>query len=291
VYPGNDQPQQNWGYPQQQPAYQGFGLYQQPGQPGGEPPRKRGNLVVVLSIIALVVIVGAVVTIVLLNRGGGEPAAQNDNPPANTSDSKPPSSTSAPRSSSKASDGLAPRNEGWTVIKNDKAKLIYEVPPAWTPLPTGSLKSKTLPDVTLSSPASIGDYQCEGNGYSRGGLGGGTIAKSSPGEAATTIAKAFGAEFYSSGTAKVETSSPKQGTAKSADGKPVPTVQVDATITTTGNTCLATTGKVSVLVLDAGADTYQFFVVNGDIAGGPATPPPPTEADLQKIVESARGSA
>jgi hypothetical protein len=146
------------------------------------------------------------------------------------------------------------------------------------------LASKTLSDVTLYFPATLSSYQCEGKEYGRGGLGAGTVAKSDPTQEATTIAKAFGADFYSSSTApKVETGQPKQVTSRTGKG-----VQVDATVTTTGNACLASKGKVSVLLLE-GATEYKYLVVNGDVTGGPATPAPPTEADLQKIVDSARG--
>jgi hypothetical protein len=287
VYPGNGQSPQNWG--QQQPSYQGFGLYDQ--QPGGEPP-KRKNLVMIFSILAIVVIIGAVVTIVLLNRGGGSPSA--DNPPATTTSSsstKPPTSKSTTATSStKPGDVLQPHNKGWTVIKNDKAKLIYEVPPAWTPLPSGSLSSKALPDAAIYFPATVGEYQCGGKGYSRGGVGAGTIAKSDLSQAATNIAKAFGAEFYNSGTATVTTGAAKPiNDVAGPNGKVFTGAQVDATIATTGNDCLATKGKVSVLVVDDGTDKYQFFVVNGDLDGGPATPPWPAETDLQKIIDSARG--
>jgi hypothetical protein len=265
VYPGDGQ---------QHSSYQGLGYYQP------QPPRKGRNLVMIFSIVAIVVIIAAVVTIVLVNRGGGSPGAQNT-PAASTQPT-----TTAPASAK--ADPLKPRNPGWSVIKNEKAKLIYEVPPTWTVVPNGSLASKTMPGVTMSSPATIGSYECETKKYTRGGLGAGSVPKTDPAKQATDIAKAFGADFYSSGTATVQAADPKQVTHKDIDGKTVRGLQVDATITTTGNTCLATKGKVSVLVLDPGGD-LQFFVVNGDLEGGPATPAPPREAELQKIVDSARG--
>jgi hypothetical protein len=258
-------------------------------QPGGEPPRQGRNLVMIFSIVAIVVIIAAVVTIVLLNRGSSEPVAQNTTPANSTSSSAPPATSKSGTSTSKAADSLQPRNPGWTVIKNDKAKLIYEVPPAWTPLPSGTLSPKTLPDATIYFPAALGNYQCEGKGYSRGGLGGGTIAKADPAQAATNIAKAFGADLYSSGTATVETTAPKTVTNMAGpNGKQLSGAQVDAFVTVTGNNCLATKGKVSVLVVDNGSD-LSFLMVNGDMAGGPATPAPPSELDLQKIIDTTRG--
>ncbi|TCO56825.1 hypothetical protein EV192_106300 [Actinocrispum wychmicini] len=246
----------------------------------------------IFSIIAIVLIVGAVVTIVLLNRDNGTPAA--DNPPPSTPRSsgsapKPPTSSSIPKTSGQPGDALQPRNTGWTVIKNDKAKFIYEVPPSWKPVPGATLSSKAMPDATLYFPASVGDYQCQGANYSRGGLGGGTVARADPTDVAISIAKAYGAEFYTSGNGVVTTGTPR--TVKSVlgtDGKPQLGVQVDATIAATGNECFASKGKVSVLVIDNGGSTLQFLVVNGDVEGGPATPPPPADADLQKIVDSAR---
>jgi hypothetical protein len=266
VYPGDGQ---------QHSSYQGLGYYQP------QPPRKGRNLVMILSIVAIVVIIAVVVTIVLVNRGGSTPGAQNT--PAPTTQATGTASTSA------KADPLKPRNSGWSVIKNEKAKLIYEVPPSWTVVPNGSLPSKAMPDVVMSSPATIGSYQCENGKYTRGGLGAGSVPKTDVAKQATDIAKAFGADFYSTaGTPTVQTAEPTQVTHKDIDGKSVKGAQVDATITTAGGNCLAAKGKVSVLVLDAGADA-QFFVVNGDVEGGPATPPPPREADLQKIVDSARG--
>lgn len=266
MYPGDGQPQS---------SYQGLGYYPQP-----QPPRKGKNLVMILSIVAIVVIIAAVVTIVLVNRDGSAPVAQQTTPAPVT---QPTSGSSVPKN-----DSLKPRNAGWTVIKNEKARLIYEVPPTWAVAPNASIANEKLPDVTLSSPAALSSYTCENNKFSRGGLGAGSVAKTDVAKQATEIAKTFGAQFYASATATVQTADPKQVTHKDVDGKAVKGAQVDATITTTGNNCLATKGKVSVLVLDPGSD-LQFLVVNGDLEGGPATPVPPKEADLQKIVDSARG--
>jgi hypothetical protein len=280
VYPGDGQQQPNWH--QQPSSYQGLGYYQEP-----PPPRKRGNLALILTIAALVVVIGAVVTIVLVTQNSGDDQAQTP-PPGGATTSKSTPKFTPPRATSKDGNApLEPQNAGWSVIKNEKAALYYEVPPSWTPVPSGSLKSKTLPNVTLSSPASLADYQCQGGNYSRGGLGAGVMPKSDPSKAATDLAKAFGAEFYASGTATVEVSTPKAVTAKTTTGRSLRAFQVDATVTISGNACLATKGKVSVLVID-NQHEYQFLVVNGDVTGGPATPPPPPEPDLQKIVESAR---
>lgn len=280
MYPGDGQQQPNW---HQQSSYQGLGYYQEP-----PPPRKRGNLPLILTIAGLVVVVAAVVTIVLITQNSGDNQAQTPPPGAATTSTSTPKFTPPRATSREGNAPLEPQNAGWSVIKNEKAQLYYEVPPSWTPVPAGSLKSKTLPNVTLSSPASLTDYQCQGGNYSRGGLGAGSMPKSDPAKAATELAKAFGAEFYSSGTATVEVTTPKAvTTAKTTTGRTLSAFQVDATVTTTGNACLATKGKVSVLVIDSQHD-YRFLVVNGDVTGGPATPPPPTEAELQKIVESAR---
>lgn len=279
MYPGDGQQQPSW---HQQPSYQGLGYYQEP-----PPPRKRGNLALILTIAALVVVIGAVVTIVLVTENSGDDQAQTPPPVAGSTPKSTPKFT-PPRATSRDGNApLEPQNAGWSVIKNEKASLFYEVPPSWTPVPSGSLKSKTLPNITLTSPASLTDYQCQGGNYSRGGVGAGAIPKSDPSKAATDLAKAFGAEFYASGTATVEASTPKAVTAKTTTGRSLRAFQVDATVTTSGNTCLATKGKVSVLVIDSELE-YRFLVVNGDVTGGPATPPPPAEAELQKIVESAR---
>lgn len=288
AYPGNGQ---NWGQQQQPSSYQGLGYYQQPGEP---PPRKPKNLVMIFSIIAIVLIVGAVVTIVLLNRDSGSPSANNNTttPPATPSSStsvpKLPSS-SLPKPSGTQGNGLTPRNAGWTVIKNDKAKLLYEIPPSWKPLPDASLTPSATPDVTMYYPAGVGDYQCQGKGYNRGGIGAGTVPKGDMGQLAAKLANSFGADFYSSGNGVPTAGAPQTVTSvQDASGKPLNAVQVDATVTASGNPCLATKGKVSVLVIDNGTSNYQFMVVNGDVEGGPADQPPPPDADLRKIMDSVR---
>ncbi|MET0234546.1 MAG: hypothetical protein ABW224_07895 [Kibdelosporangium sp.] len=285
MYPGNGQPQQNWGHQQ----YQGLGYYP---QPGSEPPRKRGGRVVVFAIIALVVIIGAVVTIVLVNRSGDDqPLAQN---PQNTQESTQPSSeppartATRPKSTTGRGGELEPQNAGWSVIKNEKAALIYEVPPSWTPAPNGVVTSRTMPNVSLTSPATLTSYTCEEKRYSRGGLGGGTLPKSDLAQAAAGLAKGFGEEFYASASPTAQVGAPKQVTAKTTEGTQIKAVQVDATVTTAGSQCMATKGKVSVLVLE-GPDSYSFLLVNTDMTGGPATPPAPNEAESQKIIDSVRG--
>lgn len=269
MYPGNGQPQQNWGNQQ----YQGLGYFP---QPGSEPPRKRGRTAVILAIAALVVIVGAVVTIVLVNGSSDEPQAQ------------PQTSTRPPETTASTTAQLEPRNAGWSVIKNERAALIYEVPPAWTPAPGGTVNSRTMPDVVLYFPATLASYQCEGKQFSRGGLGGGTLEKTDLTEAAAKLAKTLGEEFYGSASPTVQVGEPKQVNAKTTEGKAIKAVQVDAVVTTAGNTCMAEKGKVSVLVLEA-PDSYSFLLVNTDLAGGPAAPPPPDEAETQEIIDSVRG--
>jgi hypothetical protein len=73
------------------------------------------------------------------------------------------------------------------------------------------------------------------------------------------------------------------------DGKKVVVdgVQIDATVTQTGNKCLASKGMVKVVVLN-GSNKLHVFAVNGDLegGGGGATPPLLKESDLQKMVES-----
>jgi hypothetical protein len=239
-------------------------------------------MVVVIAIIALVVIIGAVVTIVLVNRSSDEPQAQN---PPNQQTTSPPTGATT---TSKGTVGLEPQNPGWSVIKNERAALIYEVPPSWTPSPGSTVSSKTMPDVVLHFPATLASYQCEGKRFSRGGLGGGTLEKTDLNEAAAKLAKTLGEEFYASASPTVQAGEPKQVNAKTTEGKPIKAVQVDAVVTTSGNACMAEKGKVSVLALE-GTDAYSFVLVNTDVTGGPATPPTPDEAESQKIIDSVRG--
>jgi hypothetical protein len=239
-------------------------------------------MVVILAIVALVVIVGTVVTIVLVNRSPDEPQAQNQ--PA----SGPSAATTTTKTTGKGTPELEPRNAGWSVIKNERASLIYEVPPSWTPAPGGTVASKSVSDVVLYFPATLESYECEGKRFSRGGLGGGTLETTDLAETATRLAKGLGEEFYGSASPTVQVGEPKQVNAKTTEGKAIKAVQVDATISTSGNACMASQGKVSALVLE-GTESYSFLVVNTDLTGGPATPPPPNEAESQKIIDSVRG--
>jgi hypothetical protein len=285
VYPGNgqQQPPPNWGQ-----QYQGFGLYDQ--QPP-EPPRKRTNLVMIFSIVAIVLIIGAVVAIVLLNRDGGTPQADTTNTPAPSTAGPPTSSLGSKTpstSGSSAPDGqLKPKNPGWTVIKNDDAHLIYEVPSTWKPDPSATLGQTALAGAKLSFVASNNDYKCQSKGYSRGVLGGGTFPKSDVNQVAQKFAKAYGDNLYSSGKGVTTVADPKKITDFAGpNGKVFSGAQVEAAITTSGDPCLATTGRVAVLVIDDGTDNYKVFMVNVDVTGGPDTPAPPTAAEVQKILDS-----
>lgn len=287
VYPGNgqQQPPQNWGQ-----QYQGFGLYDNQQPP--EPPRKRTNWVMIFSIVAIVVIIGAVVTIVLLNRGDSTPQADNNTQAPNVPGSSLPTAgtKTAPTSgSSKPGDQLKPKNPGWTVIKNDDAHLIYEVPSTWKPDPSQSLSEPALPGAKLSFVASASDYKCQNQGYSRGVLGGGTFPKSDVNQVAQKFAKAYGDDLYASGKGVTTVADPKKITDFAGpNGKVFTGAQVEAAITATSDGCLATTGRVSVLVIDDGTDSYKVFMVNADVVGGPATPAPPPVSEVQKILDSVR---
>ncbi|MFD1050269.1 hypothetical protein ACFQ1S_34475, partial [Kibdelosporangium lantanae] len=120
--------------------------------------------------------------------------------------------------------------------------------------------------------------------------GAGTFPKSDPGQVGQKFAKAYGDDLYASGgKPNTVVADPKKITDFAGpNGKVFSGVQVDAAITSSGNQCLASTGRVSVLVIDDGTDNYKVFLVNADIAGGPATPAPPLDSEVQKILDSAR---
>jgi hypothetical protein len=126
-----------------------------------------------------------------------------------------------------------------------------------------------------------------GQQYSRGGLGGGTIAKSGLTTTATTIARALGAEFYSSATPTVQVTDPVELVVDGPGGKKVKAIRVDGVVTTTGNACMAIKGNVAVVVFD-GPDQDSFLVVNTDTTGGPSTPPPPDPQNTASIIKSTR---
>jgi hypothetical protein len=247
---------------------------------GGEPPRRRRWVAVLLTVAGLAVLGGAAAAVALTHADGvrlspGTPAA-----------------ISAPPAISRtgtAASSVPPRNPGWQVIDNRDLQFAYEVPPSWQQLGT-SYQSSSLPNVTMSHIASFGDYSCGGRTLGRGTLGSTSVAKGDPAAIATNFARSLGDELYAQVPHhQVVVGPPRQTNRDGPDG-PINGVQVDAAVTGPPDPCTASRGVVKVLALEA-RDRVVVLVVNGDLAGGPATPAPPAETDLQRIVDSARPAA
>ncbi|GLZ40068.1 hypothetical protein [Actinokineospora sp. NBRC 105648] len=243
--------------------YQGFGVYQ-------PPPKRGGGRVVVIAVVALVLIVAAVVTILLLNRGG-------------TPEGQPTTTTGLTTTTTTTTTSRAPAGR---TIANDPAKIQYEVPDAWVD-GTDPVKLKSVPDVSIDHLAGLTEYRCGDKVYSRGVVGSGTVPRGEINQRATDLARAFGTEFYGSGSGvDVVVGTPKR-ISRETGGKRAVGTQVEATVTTTGDTCLAAQGKIIVVLLDIDGE-LRLLLVNGDMAGGPDTPPPPDQDDLAAIAASAR---
>ncbi|SMD03892.1 hypothetical protein [Lentzea albidocapillata] len=272
---------QTGGFPDQgQFPQQGYGGYGGLGVYGGfdnEPPKKsKKTLWLVLGTVVLVLLVGGGLTWFLLSR--------SDN--TATNDPSPPPSTSA-----QPTDAACPKNEGQQCVETALG-FNYVVPKNWDIIADVKIPVEAIAGISLSGITTYGDYTCEGKPFTKGTNGGTLLPKSDINTAATDFTKALAAQYYSSGgDPKVTTTQPKpvkiQHTQKNGQKVTIDGVQVDATVTQTGNKCLASKGMLKVLVLN-GSSKLHVFAVNGDLegGGGGATPPLTKESDLQKMVES-----
>lgn len=277
TYPDNSQGgQPSW---DNSGGYQGFGLYS--GQPPGPPPRKNRTGLIIGLVLGLVAVVGAVAVILVINHKDDSTTAD----PGKTSSAPPTTTTTTTKSTGPA--GPTATNPGWTVIKNTDLLFAYEVPPGWTTQTTPA-PSKALPAASLNFVAALTPYPCAGSTYSRGVVGSFKLPKGGIDAALLDVANKLGNEYYNSATSKqVQVGQPTPVTRSTSDGTVVKGSQIDTIVTTSGSECLATKGKLTVLALESPND-FVVLVVNGDLEGGPASPPCPADADLRKIVESAR---
>ncbi|KAA2258588.1 hypothetical protein F0L68_22300 [Solihabitans fulvus] len=290
------------GFPQQSAGYGGLGVFSPDPEP--EPPRKsKRSLWIALSALGVALVVGAVVVIVVLNnKNTDQPVAQSSssatapasrpNTDASTDQSSAPTAPSA--STGKQLVDVAPVVPGWTVVATPATELAYDIPSGWVSRAGGKIKIDSMQSVSMIGVSEYGNYNCQGSGYGRSGAAVVRVPTGDPTTVANAWAKALGEQFYQVGGAKIDLKlgapkpikrqfqDPRNSIDKQIDG-----VEVDAIITTTGNQCLATKGEVKIVVLTTNQDLV-VFMDNGDLEGGPATPAPTTEADLQKIADSAR---
>lgn len=235
---------------------------------------------VALLVVAGLAVVGGVAAAVALTHPGGVRISAGTPAPITA----PPAIGGTAASST--APPITPKNPGWQLIHNPDLQFAYEAPPSWQPLGT-SYQSRSLPNVTVTHIAALGDYSCGGKTLSRGTLGSTSVAKGDLAAIATNVARSLGDELYAQVPGhQVRPSPPRQVTRDGPKG-PVSGVQVDAAVTGPADPCTASSGVVKVLALEA-SDRVVLLIVNGDLAGGPATPAPPAEADLQRIVDSGR---
>lgn len=273
---------QTGGFPQQgQFPQQGYGGYGGLGVYGGfdnEPPKKSNKtLWLVIGTVVLVLLVGGGLTWFLLSRQDDTTAQPDPSTPNSTS--------------AQPTDTACPKNEGQQCIETALG-YNYEVPKSWDVIAEAKIPVDGFEGISLSGITTYGDYTCEGKPFTKGTNGGTLLPKSDINKTATDFTKALATQYYSSGgDPKVTTTEPKPvkipHTQKDGKKVVVDGVQVDATVTQTGNKCLASKGMVKVVVLN-GSNKLHVFAVNGDLegGGGGATPPLLKESDLQKMVES-----
>jgi hypothetical protein len=173
---------------------------------------------------------------------------------------------------------------GWTTLRNPDAGLSYQIPPGWTTAP----QDGTIGTVTLTQGARLAAYQC-GNpaqGYYRGALGSAAAPSGDPALLAASLAEQAATQYYltPAGPAPAVTASRPVEVRLVTGGRTITGALVTATSHQTADTrCLAGDGEVDVLVLRLdGRD--GILLVNADTAGGPATPPPGSAAQLRQIL-------
>jgi hypothetical protein len=253
------------------------------------PPRRQGGLLVVL---AMIVVVGVVATLAVL-RGGvspvdGQALPAPGGPVAPPGTGTPPSGGgTAPPVSGTPVAPYAPQ-QGWTTLSSPTSGLSYQMPPThW----------KTDPDqgtagaVTLTEGANRDPYTCGTpvERLLRGVLGSGSTPAIDPTGVGEAVAASAATQYYANGntppTVKVDPPQPVQRKTKS--GQTLDGVLVRAVASQSTDKCLASQGEVLVFVL-AFADHDGVLVVNGDTAGGPATPAPSTDGELRQIIGTAQ---
>jgi hypothetical protein len=180
-----------------------------------------------------------------------------------------------------------PIEPNWTTLVNQMSGLTYQIPPKdWTPEPTvGSMGSVVLAMGATRSPYNCGSPPAL---YLRGSMGSGVAPKVDPGALATSVAVAAAQTLYVSGNTPPQVNvGPPARVSKKAHGSTVAGALVKVGVTTRGDACLAGAGEVYVLVLSL-SDHDAVLMVGGDTAGGPADPKPPTDAELNSIIDTAQ---
>jgi hypothetical protein len=176
---------------------------------------------------------------------------------------------------------------GWTTLSDPGSGLSYQIPPTgWSTNPDVG----TAGSVALRQGANRTAYVCgtPPERLLRGVLGSGSSPRTDPAALADAVASSAAGQYYrNSGnppTIKLDPPQPVRRTTH--QGVVLTGVLVRAVATQHVDPCLASSGEVLVFVLRF-SDHDGVLVVNGDLAGGPATPAPATDAELRTIVGTA----
>ncbi|MCP3797860.1 hypothetical protein NLX83_01165 [Allokutzneria sp. A3M-2-11 16] len=295
------QPQPQWGQqaPQQQPQQPQYGGFGQGGYGGlgafGQqqpPPNKsKRNKAILFSALGVVLVAAIVVTVVLLTNGNSPQAGPTTTTPAG------PTTTTKAIAKPPEPINEAAKNPGWKIVPNLITRLVYEVPAAWKPAPTGETRS-AAGAAGINTIATLGSYQCGGATYSRGVTGMVTIRplEGKPGleagKVATDFANGYASSFYEfSKDGKTQKPQVKLGQPKPVERQGFSGVILEATATTApGEPCMAATGKVLVVAMTNRPENGIVMVINADTAPVPGQESAPTATDeeLNKIADSFR---
>jgi hypothetical protein len=243
-----------------------------PTEPDEPPARGRRGLGIALLVVALVSFLAGTASLVAQHAGdqriAGQPVVGQPPP-------------------------LGPHPD-WTTLINPAVGLLYQIPPTgWRP---ENAAGGNIGSVQLRQGAYFTAYTCGSPAriYQRGQLGSGSAPKTDPTALANSLAQLAATDYYppQGGTTPpiVTIADPEPVQRTMTNGTSVTGVQVEAVVSQQSDPCLASQGEVLVLVL-ALADRDAVLVVNGDIQGGPATPPPATDEALQAILDTATPTA
>lgn len=279
---GYGQPQPGCGDQQPGGGYGGLGVF----SGGDEPPPRKGGAKVwlIVGLVVVLLVGGGLTAYFTLGAEETQPVANSSAQNPTTTTTTAPSPTTTSRASGPSCEASRPN---WNCLPVEGLSYSYEVPKSWSPNP-GSAEVPDMKDVRLTGITVYGVYECGGTRYNRGSTGGVVVPQTDMPAVAKEFAQKLGTLYYSSGkTSEVKLSEPKPVKVPNGNRPQIEGVQVDATVTTSGNDCLATKGVVKILVLK-GSTGFHVFMANGDLEGGPADPEPVAEADLQAMVDSVK---
>ena len=178
----------------------------------------------------------------------------------------------------------------WTTLINPQGGLRYQIPPTgWR---QENAAGGNVGQVQLRQGAYLTAYTCgtPARIYQRGQLGSGSAPKADPALLATSLARLAATSYYtppgSTTSPTITVAGPEPVTRVLDDGTSVTGVQVEAIANQQGDPCLDSEGEVRVRVF-ARADRDAVLVVDADTEGGPASPPPATNDQLQAILDTA----